>query len=278
MAIKRILLPFCDNGDVKAVAEAAFHLGHLLSAQVRGLLARRPYSFLPTLGEPLSPEMIELLAEHEQRSKAESFRRAQVMFQDLEARFPHVDTQWNAADGSIRDLVGHSAKLADISLLGSGPQFEENGWEEIREAALLGSGRPILLVPSTGIETASFERVVIAWKESIEAARAIGAADPFLMLAKEVYLVSVGENAEEASASLQQVESYLQLHFAELRSEVTVPPDKNTGEILISTCEARGHALLVMGAYSHWRWQERVFGGVTDYVLREARTPVLMAH
>jgi nucleotide-binding universal stress UspA family protein len=74
------------------------------------------------------------------------------------------------------------------------------------------------------------------------------------------------------------VENYLQLHFAELRSEIIAPSGKNIGETLISTCETRGSALLVMGAYSQWRWQERVFGGVTEYVLREARTPVLMAH
>ena len=277
MAIKRILLPFCDSGDVKPIAEAAFHIGRLLSAQVRGLLAQRPYSFPPAVGEPISPQMIQLLVEHEQRTRAENFRRAQEMFQDLEARFPHVDAELVAADGSIRDLVSHSARLADISILSSGSQFEENGWEEIREAVLLGSGRAVLLVPSTGIEEGSFETIVIAWKDSIEVARAIAAADPFLMLAKKVYLVTVGENTETA-ASLQQAENYLQLHFAELRSEILGPSDKSIGETLIGTCEARGRALLVMGAYSHWRWQERVFGGVTEYVLREARTPVLMAH
>jgi nucleotide-binding universal stress UspA family protein len=40
----------------------------------------------------------------------------------------------------------------------------------------------------------------------------------------------------------------------------------------------RLEGLLVMGAFSHWRWQERLLGGVTDYVLREASTPVLMMH
>ena len=132
-------------------------------------------------------------------------------------------------------------------------------------------------VPSTGVKEGSFETIAIAWKDSIEVARAIAAADPFLILAKKVYLVTVGENTETA-ASLQQAENYLQLHFAELRSEIVGPSDKSIGETLIGTCEARGRALLVMGAYSHWRWQERVFGGVTEYVLREARTPVLMAH
>src|SRR5262245_41907321 len=62
---------------------------------------------------------------------------------------------------------------------GSGSPFEENGWEEIREAALLGSGRPILLVPSTGIEEGSFETVVIAWKDSIEVALSHCSGRPF---------------------------------------------------------------------------------------------------
>jgi nucleotide-binding universal stress UspA family protein len=277
MAIKRILLPICGTGDVKPVAEAAFHMGRLLSAQVRGLLAQRTYSAPPTSGEDLSPSMIELLVEHEQRTRAEKLKHAQEMFQHVMARFPHVDAEFVAGNGNILDAVSHSARLADITILGSGSQFDENGWEEIREAALLGSGRPILLVPSKGIEEESFERIVIAWKESIEATRAIAAAHPFLLLAKVVSLITVGENAETRT-SLEQVENYLQLHYAELRSEIIAPTEKNTGETLISTCESRGDALLVMGAYSHWRWQERVFGGVTQYVLQEARTPVLMAH
>jgi nucleotide-binding universal stress UspA family protein len=277
MVIKRILLPFCDDGDVKPIAEAAFQLGRRLTAQVRGLLAQRPSSLPPTAGEPLSAEMTQLLLEHERRTRTESSRRALEIFQDLEARFPHVDAELITANGSIPDLVSHSARLADITILGSGRQFEENGWDDIREGALLGSGRPVLLVPSAGIEEESFETIVIGWKEGIEVARAIAAADSLLMLAKEVYLVTVGKTSE-TTGSLREVENYLQLHFAELRSEVITPTEKNIGETLISTCETHRSALLIMGAYSHWRWHERVFGGVTEHVLREARTPVLMAH
>ena len=199
------------------------------------------------------------------------------MFERLKARFPHVEAELAAAKGDIRNLVSHAARLADITVLGSGSQFAANGWEEVREAALFGSARPILLVPPTGIKEGSFDRVVIAWKESIEAARAIAAALPFLLLAKEVCLTTIGESPD-ASGQFRDVEKYLQLHYAELRSEVLAPSEKNIGEILISKCEAQGHALLVMGAYSHWRWQERVFGGVTEHVLGETRTPVLMAN
>ena len=36
--------------------------------------------------------------------------------------------------------------------------------------------------------------------------------------------------------------------------------------------------LLVLGAYSHSRLRESIFGGVTDDILTATRIPVLMAH
>ncbi len=65
--------------------------------------------------------------------------------------------------------------------------------------------------------------------------------------------------------------------MAELRSEV-ISSGGNTGETLLRRCRDLGGALLVMGAYSHSRWRERVFGGVTQHVLDEAQVPVVMAH
>ena len=34
----------------------------------------------------------------------------------------------------------------------------------------------------------------------------------------------------------------------------------------------------MIGAYSHWRWREHVFGGVTEELLEDNRVPVLMVH
>jgi nucleotide-binding universal stress UspA family protein len=41
---------------------------------------------------------------------------------------------------------------------------------------------------------------------------------------------------------------------------------------------ANGADLLVMGAYTHSRLRELVFGGVTAHVLRACRIPTLLAH
>jgi nucleotide-binding universal stress UspA family protein len=50
------------------------------------------------------------------------------------------------------------------------------------------------------------------------------------------------------------------------------------GEVLLDKSEAIGRALLVMGAYSHSRWQERIFGGATEFILHESTSPVLLMH
>ena len=47
--------------------------------------------------------------------------------------------------------------------------------------------------------------------------------------------------------------------------------------ILKAHKEARGD-LLVMGAYSHSRLSQRIFGGVTEFMLYKANIPVLMLH
>jgi nucleotide-binding universal stress UspA family protein len=39
-----------------------------------------------------------------------------------------------------------------------------------------------------------------------------------------------------------------------------------------------GADLMVMGAYGHSRLRERIFGGVTHSMLKDAAIPILMAH
>jgi nucleotide-binding universal stress UspA family protein len=108
-------------------------------------------------------------------------------------------------------------------------------------------------------------------------ARTVAMARPFLAKAKEIHIVTVADSAPPADA-LRGAVNYLQLHYPSVASEVILSPSRNIGEVLLGKCEAMGGALLVMGAYSHPRWRERVFGGVTEHVLNEARVPVLMAH
>jgi nucleotide-binding universal stress UspA family protein len=49
-------------------------------------------------------------------------------------------------------------------------------------------------------------------------------------------------------------------------------------DILLTEAKAMAADLLVIGAYSHSRMRQVVFGGVTEHMLDHAELPVLMAH
>ena len=47
---------------------------------------------------------------------------------------------------------------------------------------------------------------------------------------------------------------------------------------LMDACQAAKSDLLVTGAYTRSRWYEKVLGGTTEFLIHQARLPVLMQH
>ncbi|HKJ60377.1 MAG TPA: universal stress protein [Hyphomicrobiales bacterium] len=278
MFIKRVFLPLCDDKGIAPLIKSAFFLGRMFSAEVSSLLVQRLPVVMPAAAPGLvGAETLRQITENAGEKLAEMQKRTQDIVEDHARGFPEVASAFASGAEPISQAVRHGARLADIVVLGRGKAYDSGYWREIRDAALFESGRPVLLVPPDGVTEQNFDRVVIAWKESIEATRAITAAQPFLTKAKEVYLTTIGKD-HKVQDTLLDFEQYLQLHYANVQSETIAPSSDDIGKTLLDYCEAKGGAMLVMGAYSHWRWREQLFGGVTEYMLQNANVPVLMAH
>ena len=280
MAIKRVLLPVGPDSDFQALSDTAFHIAEKFSAQVMGLFVRPSALVIPLLDDVVSTEYVRTVTEAAQGRWQEAVAKAESKFKAAAEGFPHVESTFHVATGDVEGSFVRQARLADISVT-TPPDPLEDGfwgssyWLDVQNATLFRSGRPVLLVPPHAVKP-NFEIVMIAWKQSLEAARAIAAAQPFMAKAREVHLFTIDDGSGEV-ASLREVEEYLSLHYDEVRSEVVKGEAHQVGKLLLAQAYSLG-ALLIMGAFSHWRWQERLLGGVTDYVLREASTPVLMMH
>lgn len=275
MPIKRILLPISGEDNIEQLAETAFRAGKQLSAQVEGLFVQSLFLDLSLAGET-SPEKARRIIQEAQKAREEKAQEAERAFAGWADRHKHVESMYAAQEGSVEDIFARRARLSDLTVTGSARQYDSPFWRGVRDATLFRSGRPVLVVPANAPAADMPSTVVIAWKESLEASRAVAAAQPFIANASSVHLVTVGEGPD-AITSLRDVEEYLLLHYAEVRTEILSPSGKGVGDTLLQKA-ASLDALLVMGAYSHWRWRERVFGGVTETMLREATVPVLMAH
>jgi nucleotide-binding universal stress UspA family protein len=280
MAIKRVLLPVSADKSFEALSDTAFHLGEKFSAQVMGLSVQPPALVIPLFNDVVSVEEVRTIAETAQERRREAAAKAESMFKAAAERFPHVESAFRSTTGNVEASFVRHGRLADISVI-TPPDPLEDGfwgssyWLDVQNATLFRCGRPVLLVPPQAVKP-NFEIVVIAWKQSLEAARAITAAQPFMAMARQVHLFTIDEGGE-AVTSLREAEEYLSLHYDEVRSEVISGESYQVGKLLLAQAYRLG-ALLVMGAYSHWRWQERLLGGATEYVLREASIPVLMMH
>lgn len=182
----------------------------------------------------------------------------------------------------VASLVRH-ARCSDLTLLTLADPSDPNhsATKELVESVVLNSARPTLVLPYAGHSASIGTRVIVAWNDGREAARAVSDALPLLQRAKQVEVVMWNEGASTEDKTLRpQLDAFLQwLNWhgvaAELRIEST---DSNVSDALLSRAADTNADLIVMGAYGHSRWAERVLGGVTRGLLASMTVPVLMSH
>jgi nucleotide-binding universal stress UspA family protein len=274
MKLVRILLPITQNGAIDACAAAGFGLAVRFGAELEVLHpCPAPEERLPYSTE-LSPIYFEELIDVGRKQVAREQREARKWFTKSACAYPKAKAELISIEALPAEAVATRAKVSDLTIVPSiGAQADAFG-SSIRDSALFNSGRPVLVMPKI-VQGPIGETVVIAWKESVEAVRAVAAAEPFLAEAKRIKLVSITEGDEDGSAAAMA--EYLRKAGHYIALEPLVAQSREAGELLLEASMCAGH-LLVMGAYGHWRWRERVFGGATQHVLHYTPMPVLMAH
>ena len=179
----------------------------------------------------------------------------------------------------------HQALCADLMVLGQPDPSEQERAEvppDFVESVMMASGKPAIILPWAGVPGDLLGTIVIAWKQTPQAARAVCGALPLLQRARRVHVVAWedashdGVISEGTSLSLH---SYLLSHAIEATwHRPGTEPERLLGELLLSTAFDLDASLLVMDCYGHSRAREWVLGGVSRTILQSMTMPVLMAH
>jgi nucleotide-binding universal stress UspA family protein len=124
------------------------------------------------------------------------------------------------------------------------------------------------------------DNVLIAWKDSREARRAVCDALPFLAKAENVTVLEVAAEAdrESAAARVDRVVSFLERHGVNAQAEVRTRREGSNADELIRVAEQHRADLIVAGGYGHARLREWVFGGVTRDLLKRSPKCCLLSH
>jgi nucleotide-binding universal stress UspA family protein len=201
--------------------------------------------------------------------------RERLAIEDTPAGQQRPTAQWLRQAGDEAYWVREYGRAADLLVIGR-PADDQGVSIDTIEAALVGTGRPVLIVPAAPLVSLP-ETMVIAWKAAPEAARAVTAAMPLLSKAKQILIVTVAEEeglSDEEGARLMTALGWHGLNA----STRHLRPDRLGAADTLLAAAAEQSALVVMGAYGHSRLREWIFGGFTEHVLRGAAVPVLMMH
>src|SRR3981189_745656 len=178
----------------------------------------------------------------------------------------------------VANIAAREARSAD-SIVALRPNGATDP-ERLVEGVLFGSGRNVFLVPEAERPKIAFDRIMVAWNGSREAARALAEAMPFLHKAEKGSVIgATGEKPteEEAVMGIDAV-NHLRHHGIEASLHRIKCRSSEVGPQLMAEAERRRANLIVMGGYSHLRPRERVLGGVTYSLIHESPIPLLMAH
>ena len=280
MSIAKILVPVCGEDCDAAAIEAAIAAARPFGSHIELFAIHEdPALAVPMVGVPMAGDTIGAIIEGQTEHGNAAAARARAAMKEICARenVRIVSTPERGGAptcalrqgwGPVADAIGEAAALSDLVVLGP------MGWNRpgAFNQAFLGVLRDVrkpLLVAHAAARTP--RRIVLGWDGGLAAARALGAALPFLEKAGQATLVTVGRPAGIAA---EAAADYLALHGVTARIDAAAPGP--AGPALLAA--ARDADLLVMGGYGHSHLLESVVGGVTAHVLAHATLPVLLAH
>jgi nucleotide-binding universal stress UspA family protein len=276
---KTLLVHVDDSDRCTRRVEAASRIALAFDARLVGVYLVPTAAMTPTVSALLPDTVVS------QRIKetGDAQQRAEASFRAAATSTGLAAIEWRAPAGDPAHAIIAHARGADLAVIGQpDPAGAEAAFGiDIANAVILGSGRPVLIIPYVGTQDAIGDRVLIALDRSRESARAVADALPLLARARKVVVLSITAAAEETLGDTQartQVVSHLRGHGIDAEVHHLDLPEMAVGELLLSQTADFGADLIVMGAYGHARFQELVLGGVTRTMLEAMTVPVLMSH
>ena len=287
MTIRRILVPVRGDGKGEGVLDHAVALGGRFHAHVDVVHCRpRPEDMLP-FGVSV-PAMIRedilasarTVADREEEKVKDLFdaycEKNGLAFAE-EPPWPEdrLSLSWREVSGKQAEVVALHGRLADLIAVAQ-PDRERNLGLNTLEAALLETGKPVLMCPPRPAAAVG-GHVAVAWNGSSEAARAVTVGLPVLAAADSVTVVALDDGAQKPLGP-EALKGYLADHGIAAAVETEKSKAAAVGGTLLKLAQASGADLLLMGAYGQSRRREMILGGVTQHVIDRGDMPVLLTH
>ena len=250
--------------------EVAVRLARDFGARLIGLGAEALEVATAAYGGAVMPEWVvamqEQISDNLERAEA-AFRRDAV----------GADIEWRSVQDFPSRALMRNARAADLLVVSAFAKGTSTYRTADPAEVAIGAGRPVLIMPKSDRHLVA-QNMVVAWKDTREARRAVADAMPFLERAEQVLVLAVSQDEKAAIHQVEDVADSMKRHGVRARAEVVAGSDWDVTTALERAADAIDADLIVAGAYGHNRLTEWVFGGVTDDLLRTPGRFVLTSH
>lgn len=211
------------------------------------------------------------LLNEEHKEKVETEVRAKCDDEDITYTFV-------AAHGDHNKLLAERSHYADLVVLHQdhGVAFHDHVGLHSHDELVTMTTCAVLIIPHGWDQHDVGRHVLVAWKDSKEASRAIRDAIVFLEQADKVTILTC-EKGEGGQTIPEELLVYLHRHGIEANA-IHHDHVGDVAQNILGTAKDIGADCICMGAYGHSRISEAIFGGVTKRVLKHAEIPLLMSH
>jgi nucleotide-binding universal stress UspA family protein len=286
---KSIFLPVTSHGNQSAALSFGASLASALDAKAQVVFASKSISLLTSdqrwkIGDVMikegyaaSDQLTEKLYLEQYQERAVATEKwfkttcAALPGQDRLVWRPSLELFGETAEQVRDECSFHDMTIASFDLGAS-------IFDDIVTGALFLTGRPLALIhafaPGRKLEDLT---VTLAFKQTPQFLRAQWHSLPLLQRAKRVLLITAAEDNEEDPEAMARFATYLLEHG--VRTEPHVLYESGDAAMALEQYHlAQSSDLLVMGAFSHSRLSELVFGGFTRYFLKRTTCNLFLTH
>ncbi len=288
MSLKTILACVSGGDASERVLETARRVAVAFGSHIEALHVRAdPRGLVPYTGEGMDGSMIEEIMEVTEKEGGERAANARQAFDDFCQRTGLIvadrplpgneaTISWREETGREDEIVAIRGRLFDLIAVGRPIRDSALPSPITLEAALMDTGRPIIVAPPVLLaETGN--HVAVAWETSPEAARALSSAMPLVENAKKVTLLAADPieppeiPPEEGAARLAWYGISVEIVRFDVHAE-------EIGAGYLNHAKQVGADLLIKGAYSRHRLRQMILGGRTRHIITHAEIPVVLCN
>jgi nucleotide-binding universal stress UspA family protein len=267
MGIRDILVHLDNSAASSARLDTAVAYASKHGARLRGLYLITHMFYEPrALGEQADSDKVEQMFI---TKTTEANIIAEWMFQDC-----------TIMGSNVSDIITRYAYFTDLIVLGqaniSSPVSKIP--TDLVERVILSSGRPVLVIPYSGVFKTAGDRIMVAWKAGRESIRAINDALPFLQKAHSVVAVEGIAAGENSNDTLISVEDFLRQHDITVSLDTIISGNFPIGDMILNTICENKIDLLVMGAFAPNRRGNLELSPIARHILKHLTAPVIMSH